>query len=190
MMNKLFIFTGTSGSGRKTVAHRLGQELGFVHIVSHTTRLMRPTDVQGREYHYIDREAFIEADRAGEFLQVAEIDHHLYGIKRKAVEEALASGRHVYVILNRYGANKVKFEYGAQAVRLFLYVDKPTLRARLEAKGLPFEVAENYLRHYTEEVMYRKDCEHTFENVSLHDTLNQVRKAIAAEIGADSTQPS
>ncbi|GAB2698981.1 guanylate kinase [Paenibacillus thermoaerophilus] len=182
-MNKVFVFTGASGSGRKTIAHRLGRELGLLHIVSYTTRPMRPTDEQGREYHHVDRAAFIEADRNGEFLQVAEIGDHLYGIKRKDVEDALATGRHVYMLLNRYGANKVKFEYGDRAVRLFLYVDKPTLQARLEAKGLPFEVVESYLRRYTEEVLYRKECEFTIENRDLHETLERV-KSILLEAGA------
>ena len=51
----IFIFTGTSGSGRKTVARKVCEQLGIQKIVSYTTREPRPKEVEGKDYYFISR---------------------------------------------------------------------------------------------------------------------------------------
>jgi guanylate kinase len=174
----IFIFTGTSGSGRKTVARKVCEELGIQKIVSYTTREPRPKEVEGKDYYFITRAQFIEDDLKGEFLQTAEIDHVFYGTKKINMQAVIASNESAYLIVNRSGANRIKFEFKEKAVRLFIYVEKHTVRERLEARGESFEVIEHYMEHYTDEVTYRKDCEHVYENNELPHTLEQVKKTI------------
>ena len=174
----IFIFTGTSGSGRKTVARKVCEQLGIQKIVSYTTREPRPKEVEGKDYYFITRAQFIEDDLKGEFFQTVEIDHIFYGTKKVNVHAIEQAGESAYLIVNRSGANRIKFEYKEKAVRLFIYVEKHTVRERLEARGESFEVIEHYMQHYTEEVTYRKDCEHIFENIELNHTLELVKKTM------------
>jgi guanylate kinase len=174
----IFIFTGTSGAGRKTVARKVCDQLGIQKIISYTTREPRPKEVEGKDYYFISRAQFIEDDLKGEFFQTAEIDHVFYGTKKVNVHAIEASGESAYLIVNRSGANRIKFEFKEKAVRLFIYVEKHTVRERLEARGESYEVIEHYMQHYTEEVTYRKDCEHVYENIDLNHTLEQVKKTI------------
>lgn len=174
----MFIFTGTSGSGRKTIAHKIGPEFGLVHVASCTTRKPRERDISPRDYCYLSEEQFAELEQRGEFLQTSVIAGRRYGVRRSDLEEALAKGRGVYLILNKDGAAVMKQLYGERVVRLFLYVDKQTLRERLESKGMPYDVIEGYLDQYTEEVQYRRACEHVFENVELGRTLDALRTAL------------
>ena len=174
----IFIFTGTSGSGRKTIGRQIGSELGFYHVLSCTTRVPRTTEGQDLDYHYISHEEFAELERNGDLLQSVIIGKEHYGIRRQELDKALASGKHVYMILNSEGAAVLKNLYKDQVIRLFIYVDKQTVRERLESKGMSFEVIDRYLDQYTEEVAYRKQCEHTIENVALVRTLEQIRTAI------------
>jgi guanylate kinase len=76
----------------------------------------------------------------------------------------------------------LKKRYGPSVIRLFLYTDKTTVRARLDAKGVSFEVADRYLEVYAEEVNYRKQCEHVIENLELLPTLARIREAIQAHL--------
>jgi guanylate kinase len=174
----IFIFTGTSGSGRKTVARKVCEQLGIKKIVSYTTREPRPKEIAGQDYYYITRAQFIEDALKGEFFQTAEIDHVFYGTKKTDVQAIVDSGHSAYLIVNRSGANRIKFEFKEQAVRLFIYVEKHTVRERLEARGESFDVIEHYMQHYTEEVTYRKDCEHVYENIDLNHTLELVKKTM------------
>ncbi|MBP1989000.1 guanylate kinase [Paenibacillus eucommiae] len=180
----VFVFTGTSGSGRKTIAQQISKELGITSIVSYTTRAPRPQETDGSDYHFIARSDFIEADIRGEFFQTAEIDGNFYGLKREDINAALRQHGHVYVVVNRYAANKFKYEFRDRAVRLFIYANKQTIQERLEARKVPGHIISDYMNHYIEEVSYRKDCEHVFENLDLQHTIDQVKQTILAYIPA------
>lgn len=178
----IFVFTGTSGSGRKTIAHRIGTELGIVPVLSCTTRGARATEGKKQDYHYISRDRFNELEGEGKFLQTAVIGKERYGVLRHELEVPLRAGRHTYLILNSDAATVLKKLYGDKVIRLFIYVDKGTVRERLESKGMSFEVVERYLEQYPEEVVYRKQCEHVIENVELSRTLEQIRVAIQSHL--------
>jgi guanylate kinase len=174
----VFVFTGTSGSGRKSIAHRIGHEYEWTHVVSCTTRPARERELGGSDYRHLTREQFNEAERNGEFVQLVDIDQEKYGVRRTDLEVAISIGRNVYLILNREGASALKQLYGEQVIRIFLYVDKQTVRERMEAKGTPFYIVEQYLEHYTDEVMYRKNCEHVFQNIEMNKTLELIRPIV------------
>ncbi|WP_240418020.1 guanylate kinase [Paenibacillus periandrae] len=180
----IFVFVGTSGAGRKTIAHQLSKELGLQHIISHTTREPRPHEIHGQAYYFTTRREFIDADIRGEFIQTAEIDNHFYGIKKSDVEAAFANHPVAYVIVNRSGANKFKYEFQDRAIRLFIYANKQLILERLEARNVSDEVIRHYLDHYIEEVSYRKECEHVFENLELAATMQQVKNAILSHMPA------
>ena len=174
----IYVFTGTSGSGRKTVARKVAEGLGWTAVRSCTTRPPRnPANPDG-DYHYMTREQFDLWDSEGKFAQTADIDGNRYGVPRHELETMLAGGHPVYLVLNRYGAESIVKLFGDRVVRIFIYVDKTTVRERLESKGTPYDVVERYLDHYTEEVTYRSKCEHVFENVNADRTVDLIKKAI------------
>lgn len=170
----IFVLTGTSGSGRKSVARRTGDKLGWLLVRSCTTRPPRSPEKPDEDYHYVSVEKFEAWEQSGDFVQTVQIDKYKYGVLRKELEAVMASKRNVYLILNREGASTLKNLYGDRVVRIFIYVDKQTMRERLESKGTHYEVIDSYLNHYTEEVTYRKMCEHVFENVDLGRTVDQI----------------
>lgn len=174
----IFVLTGTSGSGRKSVARRTGDKLGWLPVRSCTTRPPRNTELPDNDYHYVKFEQFEEWEHNGAFVQTVQIDKYKYGVLNKELEDVMASNHNVYLILNREGASALKKLYGDRVIRIFIYVDKQTVRERLESKGTRFDVIDSYLDHYTEEVTYRKQCEHVFENVDLMRTVNQICEAV------------
>jgi guanylate kinase len=88
-----------------------------------------------------------------------------------------ASGS-IYLILNRSGAETLKKLYGHHAIRIFIYADKDTLENRLRESGDSEDIIANYLSHYEEEMAYRDECEHVFENVDLAHTVFDLTKAL------------
>ncbi|WP_127530545.1 guanylate kinase [Paenibacillus kobensis] len=180
----LFIFTGTGGSGRKTIAHRIGEELGLVPVPSYTTRPPRASEYgkADQDYKFISRDTFAAMKASNEFVETALIGRELYGMRREDLEKPMLGSRNAYAIVNTDGADALKQLYGSSAVRLFLYTDKMTVLERLESKGLSFETIDRYLNTYTEEVVYRKHCEHVIENTELIPTLARIREAIQSHL--------
>jgi guanylate kinase len=170
----IIVFTGTSGAGRKTIARRISEALGLRPVVSATTRTPRNSDKPDLDYHYMSRERFEEWERDGGFVQTVEIDRNKYGVLRREMDEALETGHGISLVLNRDGAEAVKRLYGDRVIRIFVYVDKQTMRERMESKGVRYDVIESYVDHYADEVTYRKKCEHVFENVDLDRTVERI----------------
>jgi guanylate kinase len=137
--------------------------------------------VNGEDYHFISRQVFIESDINGEFIQVVEIDNHFYGTKTDDILEVLKEHKDAYLILNRYGANKIKHRFGDQVCRLFIYADRQSIRERLEQRGDDEEIIKRYLYHYYEEMAYQKDCEFAFKNEDLEPTIQEIVKVVQAK---------
>ncbi|MBH5318924.1 guanylate kinase [Paenibacillus sp. GSMTC-2017] len=174
----LFVFTGTSGSGRKTAAHRALKENEIVHIPSCTDRPPRSKEHPDSDYRYVSTAQFELMLLNQFFAESVQIDHYHYGIGRRSLEASLNAGKSVYLIVNREGTEKLREQYGEQVVRIFIYVDKNTILQRLEAKGTSYEIIDRYLSHYSEEVTYRKSCEHVIENVDIEQTIKKIREIV------------
>ncbi|QMV43353.1 guanylate kinase [Cohnella cholangitidis] len=183
--NKIIVFTGPDGSGRKSVAEAVGQTFGMDKIVSFVTRLPRPGEVNGQDYHFITHATYREMERQGEFLESVEIDGHLYGIRSLDIETKLSDHESLYLILNHEGAGILKKIYGDKVIRLFLYADRRTVEERERKLGLAEDVIAKHLSHYDGEMEYRGSCEHAFENYDLGQTTYEITNTLEAYLQRD-----
>ena len=108
---KIFVFTGPHGAGRKTVAEMLGSTLNMKQVLSHTSRPQKPTEVHGQDYFFITSPQFDELESANEFIEINQIRQYRYGIKSVDIEKMFQSIGSIYLILNRYGAETLKTLY-------------------------------------------------------------------------------
>jgi guanylate kinase len=128
----LLIVSSPSGAGKTTLkTHLLTQshpELRF--SVSHTTRGPRPNEVDGREYHFIDRAAFRKMIDRGEFAEWAEVHGNLYGTSLREIELSRVSHRGVVFDIDHQGARQIKAKL-PEAVAVFIL---PPSMAELERR--------------------------------------------------------
>lgn len=113
----------------------LAERLPFYFSVSVTTRQRRPGEEEGVDYHFIDRSRFMELREAGDLLEWAEYNRHLYGTPRRPVEEQLALGRDVLLNVEVEGALQAKAAY-PEAFTIFLVPPSwDELERRLRGRG-------------------------------------------------------
>jgi guanylate kinase len=175
---KIFVFTGPNGAGRKTVAEMSGSTLGLKQVLSYTTRAPRPGEADGQEYHFISRESFETARANNEFIEVIELDDRLYGIKRQDIERMLNANSVIYLILNRHGGRILKELYGDKVVQIFIYVDLERIVDRNRKRGDSEEDIAGYIAQYDEEMAYKNECDHVFENIDLAHTVFDLSKTL------------
>lgn len=58
-----------------------------------TTRSRRETEVAGRDYHFISRQAFETDIAAGKFIEYGEFEKNLYGTSIDSVRQVINSGK-------------------------------------------------------------------------------------------------
>ncbi|MFD0695624.1 guanylate kinase [Paenibacillus sp. GCM10027628] len=174
----IFVFTGPHGAGRKTVAEMSGSTLGMKQVISYTTRPPKATEVDGQDYNFISPAQFVAAQAGNEFIEVSTVNDHLYGIKSTDIEHMFQQSGSIYLILNRFGAQTLKKLYGEHVVQIFIYADKDTLAQRMRESGDSEEMISKYLSHYEEEMAFRDQCDHVFENVDLAHTVFDLTKTL------------
>jgi guanylate kinase len=118
----LVIISGPSGVGKDTIIDALRRrqhDPEYHYVVTCTTRAMRPGEVDGVEYIFLDRAAFAAQRAAGEFLEANDVHGNWYGTPRSQVREALAEDRDVILKIDVQGAQVVK-EKIPEALLIFL----------------------------------------------------------------------
>jgi guanylate kinase len=174
----IFVFTGPDGSGRKTVAQKVGALCELQRVLSYTTRPSRLYEKDGLDYHFITTEQFTQADQNNEFIETLEMDGVFYGIKSDEIDSMFQKHPYVYLILNRQGSNLIKEIFGDKVVRIMIYADRNKVMSRLLERGDTTEVVYKNLERYEDELSYLKECDHNVENYDLDETVEEVMEIL------------
>lgn len=136
---KLLVLSGPSGSGKSTVVDRLLSEcpLPVREAISATTRTPRPGEVDGKDYYFLEHEAFLRQRDRGDFVECAEV-HGVgdwYGTLRSELQRAAATDAWALLEIDVEGALNVMQQY-PEALTIFLQA--PSMEEytrRLQSRG-------------------------------------------------------
>jgi guanylate kinase len=106
---RLFVIAAPSGAGKTSLVKKLLERRPELRLsISHTTRSIRPTELEGREYYFVSVPEFRERVARGEFLEHAQVFDNYYGTGRGPVEQQLSAGRDVILEIDWQGARQVR----------------------------------------------------------------------------------
>jgi guanylate kinase len=133
---KLFVIAAPSGAGKTTLVKRLlERNPGLEFSVSYTTREQRKTEIDGRDYFFVDEERFSQLKEEDELLESALVFGNYYGTGRTQVQQHLARGNHVILEIDWQGARQVR-ESMPDCVSIFILPPaQPELERRLRTRG-------------------------------------------------------
>lgn len=106
---RVFIISGPSGVGKDTVLEQL--RLAYPdaqYVVTATSRAMRPGEIEGVHYHFIERDSFRQQIEDGDFLEHAIVYDNLYGVPKRPIVDGLAAGKHVIIKVDVQGAETLR----------------------------------------------------------------------------------
>ena len=132
----LFVVSAPSGAGKTTLVKLLMERDARIrHSVSYTTRLPRPGEVNGREYHFIGVPEFEVRRQRGEFLEWAEVHGNFYGTSRVWLEEQMRAGQDMLLEIDWQGAQQVRRLFPAAVTIFVLPPSVAELEQRLRKRG-------------------------------------------------------
>jgi len=133
----MFILSSPSGAGKTTIARRLLAEDGHIRLsVSYTTRPMRPGEVHGRDYLFVDADEFARKVDEGEFIEWAEVFGHLYGTPKAEIKAGLKAGHDYLFDIDWQGTQQLYQRMEVDVVRVFLLPPSiGELERRLASRG-------------------------------------------------------
>ena len=117
----MLVLSSPSGAGKTTLSRLLLRSDRKVELsISVTTRPKRRGEINGRDYHFIDRARFDEMIAGGELLEWAEVFGHRYGTPRQPVTKALQAGRDVLFDIDWQGTQQLQEQARTDLVSVFI----------------------------------------------------------------------
>lgn len=180
----MLVLSSPSGAGKTTIARRvLDEDEGVAASISHTTREQRPGEVDGQDYHFVDKKAFSRMREQGDFLEWAVVFDNYYGTTRDPVEQALGSGQDVLFDVDWQGADALRKSARNDVVSVFVL--PPTadaLEQRLKTRAQDAAaVVVRRMRGASNEIQHWKDYDYVLVNFDVDQSVAAVHAILAAE---------
>ena len=132
----ILILSSPSGAGKTTLTRNLVAGQAGELSISVTTRQKRPSEIEGRHYHFIEVDTFLAMRDRGDLLEWAEVHGNFYGTPRKPVEKALSEGRDMIFDIDYQGTRQVREKLPDDVVTVFILPPSMReLKARLERRA-------------------------------------------------------
>jgi guanylate kinase len=182
MAGDLFVVVAPSGAGKTSlVSALLGAERGLRLSVSYTTRAPREGEVDGREYHFVAREAFESMIAAGDFIEHANVYGNYYGTSRRWIEAELAGDHDVLLEIDWQGARQVRALFPNMVGIFILPPSLEELRRRLTARGKDSaEVIARRMASAREEISHVLEFEYIIVNEQFDVAVADLQAVVRA----------
>jgi guanylate kinase len=180
----IFIVSGPSGAGKSTLVEGLMSRFPELELsVSYTTRAPRGTEVDGREYRFVDAAEFARRREADELAEWAEVHGALYGTPRAPLDDAIAEGRDMLLDIDVQGARRLKRVYRDSAVAVMVFPPSwDELERRLRERGTEEETTiTRRLGRAREEADELPEYDYWIRNADRAESLALVSAIVLAE---------
>jgi guanylate kinase len=180
----MFVLSSPSGAGKTTLSRLLLKaDRGVELSVSVTTRPKRRGEVNGRDYHFIDRARFDAMVAKGELLEWAEVFGHRYGTPRLPVIKALQAGRDVMFDIDWQGTQQLHEKARDDLVSVFIL--PPSVRElerRLKRRAQDSKtVIASRMAKAAGEMSHWPEYDYVIVNRDKAEAFAEVRAILAAE---------
>jgi guanylate kinase len=190
----VIVMSGPSGVGKSTLLKPLLEEFQNLKFsVSCTTRAPRDGEVDGVDYHFVDRSTFESKIAAGEFIEYANVHGNYYGTLFSSIEDRVLAGFDVILDIDVQGAMQLKSklagcdsqgdtEFCLKDVVTYLFINPPSFKIlsdRLTARGTESaESLEHRLGNAQEELAARFRYDYIVTNDELEFAREELRSII------------
>ena len=179
----VYIISAPSGSGKSTLTNEVLKLVpNLVFSISYTTRALRGSEQNGKQYHFISMKEFERMVADGEFLEHANVHGNCYGTARRFLREAGQSGNDLLLDIDVQGAAQVKKNL-TDAISVFvLPPDRKTLEWRLRNRGEDREeVIQRRLQDARREIEEYDKYDYVLINDQLEKSIERLKAIVISE---------
>jgi guanylate kinase len=180
----MFVLSSPSGAGKTTLSRLLIERMpGLRMSVSATTRPMRPGEVDGRDYLFVDKPRFEAMVKDDELLEWATVFDNRYGTPRAPVEAALSAGQDVLFDIDWQGTQQLREKARADVVSVFILPPSAgDLEKRLHSRAQDSdEVIRKRMSRASHEMSHWAEYDYIVINHNVDDAFAEVQSILKAE---------
>lgn len=180
----MLVLSSPSGAGKTTISRRLLETDPEINLsISVTTRPPRKSEVDGRDYTFIDTVAFDLMVNRNQLLEHAKVFGNYYGTPRAPVEAALAKGRDVLFDIDWQGTQQLAEKARSDLVSIFILPPswfELERRLKNRAQDGPSEINRRMAKA-ADEMSHWAEYDYVIVNRDLEQSVDAVRSILLAE---------
>ena len=180
----MVILSSPSGAGKTTLVKLLSERKGFITSISHTTRTPRPSEVDGKDYYFVNNEKFKKMIGGREFLEYAKVFNNYYGTTKSTIFEELNKGNNVIFDIDWQGTNKIISQKLKNRLLTFFILppSREELFKRLSNRDMKDKlIAEERMKQFDKDVLHWKDYNYVIINNDLEVCYEEISHYIDCE---------
>jgi guanylate kinase len=181
----MVILSSPSGAGKTTLVKLLSHNKNFHISVSHTTRRPRPSEIEDKDYYFVNHEKFEGLIKNEEFLEYAKVFNHLYGTTRSPVIEKLERSENVIFDIDWQGADQIKNKkLNYKLITFFILPpSKEVLFERLSNRDMKDKlIVDERMKEFSRDVLHWINYDYVIVNDNLDECYSKISNLIDAEI--------
>ena len=187
---KLVVIAAPSGAGKTSLVKALLERKKNMGVaVSHTTRSMRPGEINGSDYHFVSKDQFQDILAHDGFIEHAEVFGNWYGTSIKAMNAVIDQGKHLILEIDYQGAAQVRQKVPASTSIFILPPSLQALKQRLTSRGQDDAASiERRSKDAFNEISHYHEFDYLIVNDDFEVALNQMDAVInegAPELALD-----
>ncbi len=180
----MLILSSPSGAGKTTIARKLlKRDPEIAMSVSVTTRPMRPGEVAGKDYHFVDQDQFDRMVADNDFFEWAPVFGHCYGTPKAEIRAGLKTGRDYLFDIDWQGTQQLYQKAESDVVRVFILPPSlEELRSRLVGRNTDSaEVIADRMARAQAEISHWDGYDYVVVNDDVDACYAKVREILEAE---------
>ena len=180
----MFVLSSPSGAGKTTLTKKIAENnSNFKISISHTTRKPRPNEIDGKDYHFVDKKKFDLLVKNNDFFEYAKIFDNYYGTLKAPVLKLLSQKKDVLFDIDWQGTQQLKNIKNLELVTFFILPpNMSTLKNRLLYRHQgQVELIQQRMRKFNEEVSHWKDYNYIVVNDDLEICYKKILDIIESE---------
>ena len=180
----MFVLSSPSGVGKTTLTKKLAaNNSNFKISVSHTTRKPRSSEINEKDYYFVDSEEFDSLIKQDKFFEHAKIFNNFYGTLREPVLKSLSQGNDVLFDIDWQGTQQLKKIKDLSLVTFFILPPNiQVLKDRLFNRHKGEEkLIEERMKKFNEEISHWNEYNYIVVNDDLDTCYNNILNLILSE---------
>ena len=177
----MFILSSPSGAGKTTLVKKISKNVNFSVSISHTTRLPRPKEKNGKDYFFVSKNYFKKLIKKKEFIEHAKVFDNYYGSSKRLITEKLKHGKNIVFDIDWQGTRQIKnkkLNYKLVTIFILPPSRKELLKRLTKRENKNMKTVKKRMKEFQKDLSRWKEYDYVVINDNLQKCYKNIMKII------------